>query len=1062
MLVKTRKKIIGAILGGLICLGVAWGVGRNLQAPSSVSADEYKIVFEEEISDSYYLDTEIDLSSAKVEYESNQYTAESIAFVFPDGNMYSGTEFTLSQLGRYEIVCRATVQGKTVKASKFLNAYDAAYTVTQDGSSRYTDKISMVSERDTEGIEVTLNDGSMFTYNKSANLGDLPDGQPFIVLYPQTCSQILNADPLAMDSAVITVVRLTDKHDSSNYVDFDISWDALNNSVRGDYRDRMYFRAGASNQRPTGLMLNTTGEVPRWYKDVWYEGVRYNGYIRQETIANIYGPYGANWKPANSDDQTCDNMGIGLCFDQETGDVHVEFMGEDKRIFVTNLYSKEIYNSNDPARINGAPFQGFTTGDVVCSIYGTQFLGSQLKVDVTSIFNDSGEDLDVEFAIDTKAPDVDFVPEKEVYVVAKGEEISIPQVSGYDVNGVAKSTYSVYYEYGTAQQALIRSSNHRFTPNNVGNYSIVYSVKDVYGNEKNLEVKLVCKNITNNSVISFSFAEEVDTFNPAITNETFAGTQNKLPSVTLKNTNGDLQHHCKVYYAFEGSDEKTEIDANTLEFMFERVGNYKLIYEYGDSLHNLVKEFTVTSKLSTVPGIEQPVLPEYFIKGANVTLDVNRVILYGTGDKQYVQADVYKSENGGSWVKLDDFPTVKATESGNIKLQYRYGDVEVYTTDEIPVVDVNFGNKLNLINYFQGDVNVTADTAQVNFSVKENKTYGEFAFINILSYSNFSLEFIVNEQSADYGEFVIEFIDYYDRNNRTELIFKQKGNGALVVAYGGNEYDNSKVFADKHSLSYDQGSFIVNKTTYIKAPSMFSTDKVLVHFSVRDLFKESTGNNASVGIRFLCSQKISEKQVADTTKGYIVSKEMSGVWEKDSIVTIQYPDAIDMLSPFVQSGWAVTVQHDSGSVVTELISGNKLENVNVLQPEFKFKLDKYGTYNVSYQYTDQAGNIQLIVNTIYVTERETPQIKVDGVKDGESIKGKLGEVKVLAYTVTDNLSQTENVAVRITVVDPALTLTDVTEEKTITLVQKGTYTVYYTAVDEASNMSVFRYKIVVE
>ena len=62
------------------------------------------------------------------------------------------------------------------------------------------------------------------------------------------------------------------------------------------------------------------------------------------------------------------------------------------------------------------------------------------------------------------------------------------------------------------------------------------------------------------------------------------------------------------------------------------------------------------------------------------------------------------------------------------------------------MVDVNFGKKLSLQNYFQGDFQATANIRDVAFVSNEENGENRLDFVNVISFQSFSLSFEIKEE----------------------------------------------------------------------------------------------------------------------------------------------------------------------------------------------------------------------------------------------------------------------------------------------------------------------------
>lgn len=1049
------------LVGVLIFSACVFGA-KMTDSPKKGSASDLQIVSATPIDDSYLLNSVIKVGETKVKDESGkEYASTSSFLIYPNEQVVGGDNFSLNQPGSYTFVCSAKVDGEVLYAKKTFNVYNSAYSITAGGEYSFTDSVATVGKQDVSGLEITLNDGSVFTYNKPIDISGLTEKDSFVTIYPHTLSTLLGANYLATDSAKTTVVRLTDCYDSSIYIDFEVSFDKLANGDRTKFWRDQYFRVGTNNQRPLGLALNTSGVAPQWYLDIYYNGARYIGYEEPVVEANEWGPYGARLDVGQ---ENADDMGYGFTFNSETGEVYGKYESLNEYVFITNLKSEEIYGE-------GNTFKGFTTGEVYLSIFGQYYYGNQLKVDVTNILSDSGEALNATFAVDTTAPNVVVSGNREnSFTVAKGEEIDLFSLKSVDVNGVKETSVAVYYEYGTNYQSICNCIDGKFKPDKVGVYTAVYSVKDVYGNAREVLYSFASKEVQNGVAVTLKREGSGLALQESNAVTVEMGKEYTLQNAVLESIDKKSETYCDIVCVFVASGESKTIDFDNPSLSFDNTGLYKIIYTYGDSLHEYTKEFSVTSEPSSVVKIETPVLPTYFIMGAEYTPDAVKVVKFNSNEPSYEQPEVYKQENGGEWTKVENYEALKVTSAGKVKFSYRYGGEELYVTEEIPVIDVDFNGNIKLDEYIQGtNIVKTKDNKAVHVARAAGATSAEFDFINFLSYNNFSIEFFVSkifDQSDsvigfknDFEEFSIILTDYYDKSNRQEIIYKLSDDDGFSIIHGGVTYDGKGKFSDNQSLSFDSltGEFVTQSSIRIASACNFKGDRILVSFAIRG---GKTNGNASISLSFLCKQKLNSKESGDKLKPMISKKLAQGDWTVGSTITFTYADVADVLAPYNVKGWDLSVTDEKGNYLTDIISGKLLKNVNFMQDSFQFKIEDYGTYSIAYKYKDHAGNEIVDSTAIIVTDVINPTFTLNGIGNGGRVRTTAGsEVSLFGYEVSDNRSSAENIFVSVTVWDPSGFLNTCTSTMKFTTRQKGVYTVRYFAYDEVGNFATAYYEI---
>ena len=1048
----AKKKIAKILLvaSWMFLCGVLTVVASN--AYYDATAQDTYVTLENEMEEIYALNEQFTMPNAVINEAGKTYEVSYSYLIYPDGKAYTRKAYSLNQLGEYTACFVAQAEGTSITVEKQFRVYGEAYSVSLAGVCEYREQLNMVDSEvaNVSGLGVVLNDGSEFRYNSAIDISESGLSTPIITIYPYTLTEKLNK-PKHYIEANCTIVRLTDAYDENNYVDIEVSWDAAldgNNELYYNY----YFRAGTSVELPAGFSVNTTGSLSPWWSTISYNNTLYNIHRKPIDLLSPYGPYGTHgtYGYLNADD-----AGFEIYYEYETKKVYAKDRGNV--IFISDLSCEDAYEN---------PFSGFSTGEVYVSVLADYYKENQFNVEIGSIYGLSGEQLNMQYAKDELPPNVELSVSNEAFgevIIAKGEKFEIPSFVAQDTSKVGGTKIRVYYAYGTAMQTQIGIKNNTFIPEKVGQYAVVYISEDIYGNSTQRIVELNCVECKNGKALQLLFNQEADTdllLREDATTSVSAGKKYRLAQQKIESANV-FDTYINAYCIYNDDiTTKKSIDIDNREIIFNRIGTYKIVYEYGDVVQRKTATFEVESCISNEITIEEPMLPEYFIKNASYTLEYSPITFYDSEITRQGTPDVYVSFDDKQYVKID-FEKLKIEADSTVKLKYQYENTVLYETVEpIPVVDVNFGKKLSLQNYFQGDFQATANIRDVAFVSNEENGENRLDFVNVISFQSFSLSFEIKEELSNFSTLKIELIDYYDRENIVELLYKKNGDNAYYQC-NGLTYEATK-FIGSNSIFYDKSSkgFVMMNGTVIPYVSDLTSDKVLFHLTLAGIEGKS-----GIVLSKLGEQNISNRGY-DSSNPTITEKQTVGQWTINEELTIFRPDVTDILSPYLKDNFRITVLAPDGETpCVDLLSGKELKDYNASAQKYKIKLSEYGEYTIFYHYTDQSDNPISIMSFITVTDIERPTFNLsNGYCDKTVVKVKLGNrVNIANFTASDNYTKTENLRIMILAVTPNFD-TVVIDSKDLSYFPqiKGLHTIRYLCVDEAGNYVSISYKIMVE
>lgn len=1023
MLERKEKPAKKACLIALCTITCAFATGLGVQALSSglgaVSAEECEIIVENEWKEEYKLNDTFIIPDALISYNDKEYTPDYQYLQYPDGNIVDYEVYSLNYLGTYSVIYEANVGSKKLTAVKSFSVLSEAYTA-KDATYEYRDKLNMSEASEKSGLGVMFSNGGDFHFNLPVNVKKFSKNEPIAIVYPYNRTMLGGNNGSVTEARKITV-RLTDCYDENTYVDIVLSWD-VTNVVTGNRHP--YFRAGASNQATIGLEESSPSPNTR---SVWLNGVHYRAFDNDK-----FGASSKDWSA-----QSADNFGYSIFYDDERKEIYVQ--DRAGTYFVNDLDETLIYDQN--------VFTGFTTGDVYISIFGEDYYTSTMNVEIEKL----GQYQTSDFAVlkevkDEEKPFIKIAADTtETIYIAKDGEFKIFEADYRDFNKGKPISACVYYNYGTENQVQIPIKNGKIKPTKNGLYTIEYVAEDVYGNRSVETVDLKCVDGFDGKTVLLK-TEQLSSLS--------GGYECELPEYELTGVNNGK--YIRMYVVYGGKE--VEIDSDSRKLFVDELGTYKIVYRYGDKYYDYEYSYDVISGSSDAIVLEQPTLPLHFIKDAPYSLDAGTAYIYsGTSVVKEKITDVYVKQGKGEFVKLTDVENVKFTESGTVQFRYNYGTVELCSS-EIPVVDVGFTGVLDLKNYFYGDdFEKQSSPSCISYYSKKTGCDNALQFINAIGLSNFSLKFRVPTDYDKFTSLTIQLCDYYNRENKVELVYGKSEVGVYFGVQGGESQTLKKDYAgETWTVSYSEKlkCFNIGSNISLHWASTFVSDRVLLQITLNDITAES-----GIEIMQVNNQIFSGNITKDNIRP-VIKTDVQGEYQLGSIISVAPATATDVISPFFKKNFTFEVVDPSGNTVIST-DGVTLDNNCDKTRSYEFMLEEYGVYYVSYRYSDYAGKRMDIDIPLQVIEDVAPTITLgEGLNEMSVRKVAYNStVEVASFTVTDNQTPTEKLKAYVIVRSPKGELILLDETNKFVAERKGIYVVYYYCIDEAGNMSLRFYNI---
>jgi hypothetical protein len=255
--------------------------------------------------------------------------------------------------------------------------------------------------------------------------------------------------------------------------------------------------------------------------------------------------------------------------------------------------------------------------------------------------------------------------------------------------------------------------------------------------------------------------------------------------------------------------------------------------------------------------------------------------------------------------------------------------------------------------------------------------------------------------------------------------------------------------SDSQSFSDDSG------TSYAHSVS-FGSDRLTLRVTLEGIY-----GDAAVMVKYVNNQPFNAME-EDFIKPSIKVNSPAGKYQLNDEVTIGAMLALDVLSPIVNDDITVSVVAPDGSIVVAK-DNTVMDKASALK-EYTIVLKQYGKYVVRYSAKDQSGNKYDLPCNVIVSDGEKPVVTLaDGYSETTVISAKLGaKVFVAEYSVSDNISVAEKIKVALYVINPNGGLFIIGEDKAFKADLAGEWQVCYYVSDEAGNVELRYYTVLVK
>ena len=853
-----------------------------------------------------------------------------------------------------------------------------------------------------KGVEMTFKGDSVIRFNNKINLNDLSSADSLIELYaiPASIPDYTGYTEEVLPGEIYASGGYT--HGTANFTRFEIKLtDAYD---------------------PSNVITITFDNMPTLSYWNWNEG-----YINVGNKKVIY---------ALNDGK----LVSGLYGDNDTGAVgSYSFYGEGNFPFNVQLdyasrrfYSKTrgkdqvlVLDYSDASKLGAENvWNGFTTGECYMEL-SFPTVAKESSILITKIL---GVSLDGVKPTDTKAPkiEIDYSDfENENAPTAKvGAAYKIPTATAFDELG-GNFDVSVVVEDSNGERVGVTGG--KFVPSAVGNYSIVYSAKDFYGNS-------ATKTLTVSSVETI---EDI-VVSPVSEYEFYAGEDASEPQFTISGGSG------KKKYAVEYYLNGKEIRPTDGWLSFAETGRLEIKFSITDYFGTYEKTEIYEVNAPDKPVLSDIVLPYALYIGKEYQFP--KANAYDYKNESFADVDIFVN---GTMLGKDRKYTPKESDGKQLTVTYSAAANGVLETKSynVKVIDYNISSHMA----FEGDVTTEVGSRYTTISAEKDYTIS-FAYPIVADGLKFSVGGVQGKDKFASLKFIVK--DAGDARKTVSFSLEKVSSRKFNVVIGEETY--SLDFEWVNTVNENRESVVVgisgknvefrddnlvllgrcpiknwdNKTEF----SGFTSGGAYLTVKVNGIYAPTSIKLFGFGNQtYAKSSMLSEPSVA------LLGELKSGVVALKEKVVL--PKAVG----FSAISYNVSVTYEVTDPNGKIVKSGKGTDAG------SFVCNNYGRYTCVYTAYDEVNGVSAQL-PFYLDVRDTVEPTVTADEN-------LGTVKVGSSftikkaTVSDN-SGSDKCIVKVFVVDTYYNSTDITSSMKYTPTKSGKYKVVYMAMDEAGNIGV--------
>ncbi len=978
-----------------------------------------------------FFGSSIDIGAVYGLYDGKTYPAD-VSVTLPSGEEETIYDivYTPKKQGTYVFTASSNIDGQLKTLSQNVevvissgNLFSNAYSISEIKSGVDLPSYSVEKGKGVY-IQAQTNSSSIY-YSKIIDLKDFDKNDSLINFVPYSDGQSNKQDEIK--------VTLIDVHNINNQLT--LKW---------------WYKRSVSSES---------------YMSVYLNGKEY-GAINNEEIddGDIRTYYGAIGWGCYFDayNQGAKSRMFNLRFDYEENAVYSNlrnrWASEDKLF--------KIIDMDDADKIgNTNVWDGFTTGEVYLKI---EFTSSQ-PISGVYIQSIAGEKLNKELLPDA-TNDTCFLINSEYEDLPDGVVNYFYPFPKVVKNILIDSEVSVTLKKGND---VVPSTEEGFTPQSVGEYTLVYSAVDNYGKISKKEFPFSVNQNTTPITIDILLGENIPLF-----------TNYVIPDVTASGGSGNLKVEKKMLLdgkPLESFAGAYLIDTNGVYSVEVKVTDflgYSVTERFELDIDNDYVSLTLEREILAVRAgqtVELPNFATYDFKEKSTPSKTLEVIANGNVIKTFSGNEQYSYNVPESYSELT--------------LKYYSGkgtSREKILTKDVKVIAKNIDAISDFI-IIEGQARALSLKDGMLYMAKDN---AKIKFPNPVPVDGLSLVYGIDTRTVDnFNGFTIRLIDainpdvvvefrYYDINKNGSSKVEVNGDGKVYIAkYSISSYDSNSSYNAERKSYVGEGYYLyenyydatLKKLNYTSGNEMASVSKLkdgrtFEGFASGLVFVEFEFNGVTTSQDY--NSKILVKTVSNQNMTYTIERNANYV-DNDNVgpellfASKMVNSRTTINSEFVVSSAVaydfIQMGSSYANVKVKDPSGNTIINEKLAESK-KITLNKYGTYTIEYRAVDKLGTATTKTFNVVVYDNEAPSIIVNGTIKNEYNVG--STITLPSSTVADNYST--NLTAKVYIKTPSANYVVLTGKTEYTFGEKGSYLLVYSAEDAFGNLRRITYEITVK
>lgn len=1025
-----KMKIAISVLCGAFALGGALCLSTDAQ---NVYAETPTLSQSIQFNEHYVVGTELTLPLAKIKQGNNIYDTQTVVR-FPGGGVYTKSAITLNEPGQYTVEYRAiTSSGELLVIEKTFQALNSFFQVSGVNSSA---KYGVVDNAPTRpGVVASIAEGEKLLFHQVIDISDYQKSDILAEAFVAPIEQGL-ADALNVSFV------LTDAYDSGNYVV--ITNKRLDRTpLEAVWQERSYVTANAVDQPMTGLEQNSGDFI--WENEAYtlHQNDLYGTPIKEFYMAGI----------PNFDGTT-----IGEPTDIAMQSLRLSMDYAERRVYMNG---KIVADLDDSSMFKQVQWKGFTTGECLLSVYASSYNQNSFNCVVTKWGTYEGEGLNQDLIVDAQAPTltVDYGEYEETGYpnAVVGRTYPLPKIVAVDDTDREVSVKAkVYKDYNTPFQVSVKIKNGAFTPAYKGEYTVVYTATDKFGNSADLEYPI--RAVVCNQPLTIALLDGES--------EGVAGNVVNLPVAEVQNAQGIFKLKVTARHSASGTEEEISLDGENAYFFRPLYqGEWKIVYEYSDYMETKTKEYTVTVACSQKPYIyEEANLPNYIIRGAAYPLPTVKGVYLETGEPVEATASVYIIDDAKPERLINATRFVSyAMEKTTIIYRMGTGANLAEKRYEIPVVDVGYDTfNLRIKDYFVAENFTIQADEKITLTTTETGTQS-FSFISALQTFDFQMLFHVSNGRNKFDTINVYLTDSENANItvKASYIRNVSGNTIFKINDGEETYVSTADFIESNvenfRLLYKNDACTISpsidyavkveKDINGAAFNGFPSGKVYLTMELDNI-------KGKAGVELLSINNQTMSAIGfDLVKPQISMSPVKGERIIDEEIIIGATYAADVLDP--DTDFSMYVLTPSGNYA-ESKDGVVLDSLANPNRDYVIVAKEYGSYTVQYECEDASGNKTTYSYVFKVVDTTPPTVSL-----GKSqTEGKVGDTIAVAEINAQDNYTTCTTIIKVKGANGSF-INLKKGGNSFVATMAGEYTVYYLVYDENYNLTTVSYTVTI-